>query len=144
MGIKISRPAPPKQVAQKDEQAKDTPVAGDDERSDPYDVERDPPSETEATELPAEEPAPPPKPAPKTSPSPYLGMPVLFRTQQSDRKYNGSDLHPAIITRVWEKFVNLKVIPDCGAPYDATSQQRIAYSDVEGQGWFTIDEARSA
>lgn len=88
-------------------------------------------------------PAPPPRPTPKTSPSPYLGMPVLHRTQDKARQYNGSDIHPAVITHVWPACVNVKVLPDCGPPYDATSQQRIAYADVEAQGWFTVEEARS-
>lgn len=144
MGIKINRPSAPKQVAQKSEAAKDLPAAGDDERCDPFDVERPAKREPASALDVASEPAPDAPQGPKTSPSPCQGMTVLFRTQDKDRQYNGADVHPAVITRVWPKCVNLKVLPDCGAPYDATSQQRIAYSDVKGQGWFTVDEARLA
>jgi len=80
--------------------------------------------------------------APKTSPSPCLGDTVIFRTQEQSRQHNGSSDHVAIITRVWAKSVNLKVLPDCGDPYDATSQPRIAYQDEKGTGWFTIGEAK--
>lgn len=44
-----------------------------------------------------------------------------------DRVHNGTVEHPAIVTRVWGKgprpTVNLKVLPDCGEPFDATSVQ---------------------
>lgn len=81
-------------------------------------------------------------PSPKTSPSPRLGMIVLYRTMQTAKQFNDVTDHVAIITRVWPACVNLKVFPDCGEPYDATSQKRIAYQEVNGTGWFTIEEAQ--
>ena len=44
-----------------------------------------------------------------------------------DQESNGTREHPAIVTRVWgsgpRPTVNLKVFPDCGEPFDATSMQ---------------------
>jgi len=44
------------------------------------------------------------------------------------RPFNGTYEHPAVVTRVWGSgeptpTVNVKVLPDCGEPYDATSIQ---------------------
>lgn len=141
MGIKITRAKPP-QVATLDERLQATEGSTSAEQL----AQKDDEAQAQLPQTSGEESAeaPAPRPLAKTSPSPYLGMTVLFRTQDEGRRYNGSDVHPAIITHVWSGCVNLKVIPDCGAPYDATSQKRIAYSDVGSQGWFTIDEARLA
>lgn len=60
---------------------------------------------------------------------PYVGQVVVVRTQSS---HNGSVLHPGIVTRVWSDndpsvarncfaCVNIKVLPDCGTPFDQTS-----------------------
>jgi len=57
---------------------------------------------------------------------PTVGRIVHFYTDNKARHSNGVDAgpYPAIITRVWsEKSVNLKVLPDCGAPFDATSTE---------------------
>lgn len=88
------------------------------------------------------ESAPAPRPLPKTSPSARVGDIVFFRSQEKAKQFNGTKDHVAVITRNWGKCVNLKVLPDCGDPYDATSQARIAYQDETGQGWFTIGEAQ--
>jgi hypothetical protein len=48
-----------------------------------------------------------------------VGRIVIVRTPS---QFNSSYLHPGIITRVWgDAMVNVKVFPDCGAPYDETS-----------------------
>lgn len=43
----------------------------------------------------------------------------------ADQAHNGTREHPALVTRVWgpgpTPTVNLKVLPDCGEPFDATS-----------------------
>lgn len=83
------------------------------------------------------------EPAPllaKTSPVVRVGDTVIYRTQEKSKQFNGSTDHPAIVTRDWGKCVNLKVIPDCGAPYDATSQKRINAADKDGTGYFTPGE----
>jgi hypothetical protein len=60
---------------------------------------------------------------------PYVGAIVVVRTTS---KFNGTDLHPGIVTRVWSdndpsdaiglySCVNIKVLPDCGQPFDQTS-----------------------
>lgn len=41
----------------------------------------------------------------------------------SSHSSNGTLEHPGIITRVWGGCVNIKVLPDCGDPYDMTSVQ---------------------
>lgn len=52
---------------------------------------------------------------------PKIGLPVCIITAGSDS--NGHNLQPGIITQVWtDTCVNVKVFPDCGEPYDATSQ----------------------
>ena len=59
-----------------------------------------------------------------------LGTIVVFGKRSS----NGAEEHPAIVTRVWgdgeTPTVNIKVIPDCGEPFDATSIQH-----WKSQGW---------
>lgn len=48
-----------------------------------------------------------------------IGRIVIVHTQQA---FNGSHEHPGIITHAWrDDYVNVKVLPDCGAPYDDTS-----------------------
>jgi hypothetical protein len=48
-----------------------------------------------------------------------MGRIVIVRTPTS---FNGSNEHPAIITHAWrDDYANVKVLPDCGAPYDDTS-----------------------
>jgi hypothetical protein len=53
-----------------------------------------------------------------------VGTIVVFLAG-SDHVHNGSREHPAVVTRVWGEgptpLVNLKVLPDCGEPFDATS-----------------------
>ena len=53
-----------------------------------------------------------------------VGTVVVFLAPR-DKASNGTQEHPAIVTRVWgnEEFptVNMKVLPDCGEPFDATS-----------------------
>jgi len=57
---------------------------------------------------------------------PSIGRIVLVRTMQW---FNGSNVHPAMITRVWMDvdtetdvaMVNLQVLPDCAPPYCLTS-----------------------
>jgi len=50
---------------------------------------------------------------------PSIGRVVLVRLIKPS---NGSYIHPAIINRVWSnECVNLCVLPDCGAPFNATS-----------------------
>lgn len=50
---------------------------------------------------------------------PALGRIVIVRVPQP---FNGSNFHPGVITRVWsDTMVNVKVLPDCGPPYDETS-----------------------
>jgi hypothetical protein len=54
--------------------------------------------------------------------------------------HNGSDEHPAVINRVWgtndpadergsSVCINTTVLPDCGAPYNATSVQLFETKD---------------
>ena len=55
---------------------------------------------------------------------PSVGRIVHYYTSQTHQHFNavGPGPYPAIITRVWSPTcVNLKVLPDCGAPFDATS-----------------------
>ncbi len=48
-----------------------------------------------------------------------IGRIVIVRTPS---EFNGSHFHPGIITHAWtDTMVNVKVLPDCGAPYDETS-----------------------
>jgi hypothetical protein len=55
-----------------------------------------------------------------------VGEIVIFLAGD-DHVHNGTRAHPAIVTRVWGEgarpYVNLKVLPDCGEPFDATSVQ---------------------
>lgn len=68
---------------------------------------------------------------------PSVGRIVMFH---SDAKQNGSNVHPAIITRVWTRdCVNLTIFPDAGLPYSVTS---VSYGEngdgpcVFSQRWF--------
>ena len=68
---------------------------------------------------------------------PQLGEIVIHRSQIDGCKFNGSKDHPAIVTRVWSQTgVNLKVLPDCGAPYDQTSQLKIDPANEAEHGWY--------
>ena len=62
-----------------------------------------------------------------------IGTVVVFLAGE-DHVHNGTREHPAIVTRVWgdkpPRCVNLKVFPDCGEPFDATSVRH--YKDT---GW---------
>lgn len=53
-----------------------------------------------------------------------IGRIVVFLAAE-DHEHNGTREHPAVVTRVWgggpTPIVNLKVLPDCGEPFDATS-----------------------
>lgn len=61
-----------------------------------------------------------------SAPSLKVGHVVVFLAGD-DHVHNGTRSHPAIVTRVWgdgaRPTVNLKVFPDCGEPFDATSVQ---------------------
>ncbi|MCJ2562704.1 MAG: hypothetical protein LN417_01270 [Candidatus Thermoplasmatota archaeon] len=49
-----------------------------------------------------------------------MGQTVVYVDRDND--YNGHHDQPAIITKVWSPgCVNLKVLPDCGEPFDVTS-----------------------
>lgn len=61
---------------------------------------------------------------------PFVGAVVVVRTPQ--QQHNGTNIHPGIITRIWNDVdpaavsgtfacVNVKVLPDCGQPFDQTS-----------------------
>lgn len=53
---------------------------------------------------------------------PFLGAVVLYKTADATELSNGTDVHPAIVNRVWnDECVSLTVFPDCGAPFTATS-----------------------
>lgn len=90
-------------------------------------------------------PVPENEPLPKTSPNPELGDVVIHRATDKSKQFNGSSDHPAMVTHVWKDkagrvtCLNLTVIPDCGAPWSATSQTRI-HSSVQRDGWFTKGE----
>jgi len=59
-----------------------------------------------------------------------IGRIVIVRTIQD---FNGSHFHPGIITRAWsDTMVNVKVLPDCGAPFDSTSVTLYA-TQAEGE-----------
>jgi len=48
-----------------------------------------------------------------------MGRMVIVRTPSP---FNNSHFHPGIITHAWkDDYINVKVLPDCGAPYDETS-----------------------
>ena len=56
-----------------------------------------------------------------------VGTIVIF-VAGDDHVHNCTREHPAVVTRVWSDdpddktpTVNLKVLPDCGEPFDATS-----------------------
>lgn len=58
---------------------------------------------------------------------PCLGEIVLVGTSE---RYNGSNEHPAIVTRVWnENCVNVTVLPDCAPPFMMTSATRATSPD---------------
>lgn len=55
---------------------------------------------------------------------PSVGRIVHFHTTEKACQSNGcaDGPYPAVITRVWsDTCVNLKVLPDCAEPFDATS-----------------------
>lgn len=65
----------------------------------------------------------------------HVGSVVVFLAGD-DHVHNGTREHPAIVTRTWGEgahpCVNLKVLPDCGEPFDATSVQH-----WQDRGWPT-------
>jgi hypothetical protein len=68
---------------------------------------------------------------------PRVGEIVTHRTRDANKRYNGDNDHPALVTRVCsENCVNLKVLPDCGDVYDVSSQSRIDPENHLVQGWF--------
>lgn len=60
----------------------------------------------------------------RSEPPMRVGTVVVFMAG-NDHTHNGTREHPAIVTRVWgdgaRPTVNMKVLPDCGEPFDATS-----------------------
>lgn len=68
-----------------------------------------------------------------------IGRIVVVRTPS---QFNGSNLHPGIITHAWrDDYVNVKVLPDCGAPYDETS---INVFQTQGEGEASASPTRFA
>lgn len=54
----------------------------------------------------------------RSPPKPVRGLPVDFYSSFPAEQSNGSDIHPAVITRVNDDVsVNLMVLPDGGTPY---------------------------
>jgi len=102
----------------------------------------DPPATTEKTdtEIPVDKAPEQPRPRAKSSPIVRVGETVIYRTQDKAKQFNGSSDHPAIVTHDFGSCVNLKVLPDCGDVYDATSQPRISADDEKGTGWFSLGE----
>lgn len=69
--------------------------------------------------------------------TPSIGRIVIHRTQDPNKKFNGSKDHPAIVTCVFApNCINVMVLPDCGTPYCATSQGEIDPASETAQGWF--------
>lgn len=63
-----------------------------------------------------------------------VGDVVLVRTPS---EFNGSNVHPGVVTHVWSQgasaaYANVKVLPDCGAPYDETSVN-VHETQMEGE-----------
>lgn len=57
---------------------------------------------------------------------PYCGMSVVYIANVSQGGYgssefNGHNAQPGVITKDWGGCVNVKVLPDCGTPFDSTS-----------------------
>lgn len=53
---------------------------------------------------------------------PSVGRIVHYRLCEQEPTINGTDVHPAIITRVWsDTCVNLTVFPDAAEPFFKTS-----------------------
>jgi hypothetical protein len=56
---------------------------------------------------------------------PKVGLIVHYIPNGRAEETNSAPYHPAVITRVWgtdeNACVNLKVLPDCGQPFDRTS-----------------------
>lgn len=51
-----------------------------------------------------------------------VGQTVLYK----GASFNGTDINPAMVTRVWGKAVNLTVLPDCHEPFVASSIMYVA------------------
>lgn len=59
-----------------------------------------------------------------SDPKPSIGCILIFTQPESENPHNGHRDHPCVITKVWsDDCVNVKVLPDCAAPYDSTSCQ---------------------
>ena len=59
---------------------------------------------------------------------PPLRVGDIVVVSDPNRASNGTHEHPAIVTNTWGSrdatpTINVKVLPDCGEPYDATSIQ---------------------
>ena len=66
-----------------------------------------------------------------------IGDIVLFQQATHEMPYNGGDVHPAIVSRVWSNtMVNLHVFPDAGVPFVATSVQHLGVLEPGAQGWY--------
>jgi hypothetical protein len=74
---------------------------------------------------------------------PYCGMAIVYKGRSPSSTYNGHDTQPGLITTSWGaseeggQCVNVKVLPDCGAPFDATScfwypNQNLALTAFDG------------
>lgn len=57
--------------------------------------------------------------------SPNIPTPGRIVMFHSPAAFNGITEHPAVVTRQWGKTpgscINVKVLPDCASPFDATS-----------------------
>jgi len=60
----------------------------------------------------------------QNAPKPSVGRIVHFFTRNPDHQFNGAGEgpYPAVVAQVWDgPYVNLKVLPSMGAPYDVGS-----------------------
>jgi hypothetical protein len=68
---------------------------------------------------------------------PSVGRIVMYRVSEPSAAFNGSETHPAIVTRVHGEgetpLVNLTVFPDLHAPLIRSS---VKHSETEPNAWF--------
>ncbi len=66
---------------------------------------------------------------------PWVGATVHY-VQPENKHFDGPNLHPAIVTRIWsETCVNLTVIPDGGVPYAKSSVELNGHDNGSSCGW---------